>query len=100
MPVPSGSTSRTRSPAAAVRCATSPSSASASLPPVAPGLFVNARCDVWFGAPMAAADQLDEAVRRAHAYADAGADGFFVPGLLDVDVLRRLTSEVALPVNV
>jgi 2-methylisocitrate lyase-like PEP mutase family enzyme len=39
-------------------------------------------------------------MRRADAYATAGADGFFVPGLLDLEVLRELCSRVSLPVNV
>ena len=63
-------------------------------------IFVNARCDVWFGADHPAEARLDEAKRRARAYREAGADGFFVPGLLDLPTLRDLTSEVELPVNV
>ncbi|SBT39924.1 isocitrate lyase/PEP mutase family protein [Micromonospora auratinigra] len=61
-----------------------------------PGLFVNARTDAWW---LGVADPLDEAVRRAHAYREAGADGFFVPGAPD-DLLPRLVSEAARPVNV
>jgi 2-methylisocitrate lyase-like PEP mutase family enzyme len=63
-------------------------------------IFVNARCDVWFGADVAPDARFDEAVRRATAYAAAGADGLFVPGLLDVEVIAEVTSQVALPVNV
>src|SRR5690348_17610383 len=36
----------------------------------------------------------------AAAYAEAGADSLFVPGLLDLAVLATLTSKVSLPVNV
>jgi 2-methylisocitrate lyase-like PEP mutase family enzyme len=55
---------------------------------------------VWFGADVPADAQLDEALRRAHAYRDAGADGLFVPGLLDLTTLRDLTRQVEMPVNV
>jgi 2-methylisocitrate lyase-like PEP mutase family enzyme len=63
-------------------------------------IFVNARCDVWFGADLPAETQLDEALRRARAYRDAGADGLFVPGLLDLTTLRELTRQVEIPINV
>jgi 2-methylisocitrate lyase-like PEP mutase family enzyme len=65
---------------------------------VSADLYINARCDIWFGA--AAPDPLDEAIRRARAYREAGADGLFVPGLLDLEVLRTLCGEVGMPVNV
>jgi 2-methylisocitrate lyase-like PEP mutase family enzyme len=64
---------------------------------VGDALFINARCDEWFGS---GSGSLEEAVARASAYADAGASGFFVPGLLDLDVLRELCGRVSLPVNV
>jgi 2-methylisocitrate lyase-like PEP mutase family enzyme len=60
-------------------------------------LFINARCDEGFGS---GASSIAEAVRRCEAYAAAGADGFFVPGLLDLEVLRELCARVSLPVNV
>jgi 2-methylisocitrate lyase-like PEP mutase family enzyme len=63
-------------------------------------IFVNARCDVWFGADVPADARLSEALRRGRAYRDAGADGLFVPGLLDVAILAELTSQVDMPVNV
>jgi len=63
-------------------------------------IYVNARCDVWFGADLPPEFQLEEAVRRAGAYRDAGADGLFVPGLLELTTLRRLTRQVGMPVNV
>jgi 2-methylisocitrate lyase-like PEP mutase family enzyme len=63
-------------------------------------IFINARCDVWFGADLPDGVRLDEALRRARAYRDAGADGLFVPGLLDLATLRELTRQVDMPVNV
>ncbi|HET7844301.1 MAG TPA: isocitrate lyase/phosphoenolpyruvate mutase family protein [Xanthomonadales bacterium] len=62
-------------------------------------LFVNARCDVFFGAG-GAADPMADAIARAKAYADAGASGFFVPGLVDIDAIRTLVAASPLPVNV
>jgi len=63
-------------------------------------MFLNARCDVWFGASIAADDQLDAAIARTTAYVDAGADGVFVPGLTDLTMLRQLIEAVGVPVNV
>jgi 2-methylisocitrate lyase-like PEP mutase family enzyme len=42
---------------------------------------------------------VEEALDRGRAYAEAGASGFFVPGLIDVDLLARLCSASPLPVN-
>ena len=41
-----------------------------------------------------------EAVRRAHAYADAGADCVFVPGPMDAATVGRLAAAVPVPLNV
>ncbi len=60
-------------------------------------LFVNARTDVYLaGVP---GDQVAEVEERARVYAEAGADGLFVPGLLDLDVIARL-AKGPLPLNV
>jgi 2-methylisocitrate lyase-like PEP mutase family enzyme len=40
------------------------------------------------------------ALERAHAYADAGADGLFAPGLADQAMIARLTRASPLPVNI
>ena len=63
-------------------------------------LFINARCDVYFGARLAATARLDQLLERAAAYAEAGASGVFVPGLTDLGVLARLCDTVGVPVNV
>lgn len=65
-----------------------------------PNLFVNARCDVWFGAAIDDAERLDAASARVEAYASAGADGIFVPGLVDPAALRVVADAARLPVNV
>ncbi|MFF2075345.1 isocitrate lyase/phosphoenolpyruvate mutase family protein [Kitasatospora sp. NPDC058162] len=60
-----------------------------------PELLVNARTDVFlFGL-----GGLDDVLARAEAYAEAGADGLFVPGLLDLDALTELCRRSPLPVN-
>ncbi|MEV7972069.1 isocitrate lyase/phosphoenolpyruvate mutase family protein [Cellulomonas sp. NPDC089187] len=66
----------------------------------APSIFVNARTDVVLRGLVPAKDQLAELRRRAALYRDAGADGLFVPGLLDPDLVAELTATVDLPVNV
>jgi 2-methylisocitrate lyase-like PEP mutase family enzyme len=62
--------------------------------------FVNARCDVWFGAEVAPDEKVSSGRRRARAYVDAGADGIFLPGLVDADDLRTMVDAIEVPVNV
>lgn len=63
--------------------------------------FINARCDVFFQKGMAHdAKALAQAVERAQAYADAGADGLFTPGLTDMALIERLAKESPLPLNI
>jgi 2-methylisocitrate lyase-like PEP mutase family enzyme len=59
-------------------------------------LFINARTDIFLGN----GNDINEALRRSHAYASAGASGFFAPGLTASDQIRRIADESALPVNV
>jgi 2-methylisocitrate lyase-like PEP mutase family enzyme len=63
-------------------------------------VFINARCDVYFGARIPAGARAGEVLARATCYQDAGADGLFLPGLLDPAAIQALTSQVALPVNI
>lgn len=60
-------------------------------------LFINARTDAFL-------KKLDEplgrTLKRAALYADAGADGLFVTGVQDTDIIKEITSTVKLPVNV
>jgi 2-methylisocitrate lyase-like PEP mutase family enzyme len=65
------------------------------------GFFINARTDVFLKLPRDRhADGLGEALERAHAYGEAGASGFFVPGLIDRDLIGRVCEAVRMPVNV
>jgi 2-methylisocitrate lyase-like PEP mutase family enzyme len=64
--------------------------------------FINARTDVFFQEPAEGNDEamLAAAIERARAYADAGADGLFAPGLADQAMMARLTRAAPLPVNI
>jgi len=65
-------------------------------------LFINARSDVFLQTYPAKHDeaQLEEAARRAAAYAEAGASGLFAPGLRDTELIKRLCDASPVPVNI
>lgn len=67
---------------------------------VGSAFFINARCDVFL---RSAADQhasrVDDALARAAAYAEAGASGFFVPGVGELDLIGAISAGTDLPVN-
>ena len=65
--------------------------------------FINARTDVFFQRPPAEHDDdamVAEVIERAGAYAEAGADGLFAPGLIDINLIARLTEASSLPLNI
>ena len=64
--------------------------------------FINARTDVFFQRPPAQHDDVmvAEVIERARAYAEAGADGIFVPGLVDITLIGRLAEASSLPLNI
>lgn len=64
--------------------------------------FINARTDVFFQGSAKPHDAalLEAALARARAYAEAGASGLFVPGLVDQELIARLAKASPLPVNV
>jgi 2-methylisocitrate lyase-like PEP mutase family enzyme len=63
--------------------------------------FLNARTDIFLKAKAESHDEakVDEALERAAAYAEAGASGLFVPGLVDLRLLERVCAGSPLPVN-
>ncbi|MEV4330905.1 isocitrate lyase/phosphoenolpyruvate mutase family protein [Streptomyces sp. NPDC049597] len=63
-------------------------------------LFVNARIDVYLAGIGAEADRLDETLRRAAACVAAGADGIFVPGVVDPGTVEALAKGIDAPLNV
>jgi 2-methylisocitrate lyase-like PEP mutase family enzyme len=64
------------------------------------GFFINARTDVYLLEVGAEAARFDRTVRRAKAYLEAGADGIFVPGVADRELIGRLAKAVDAPLNV
>jgi 2-methylisocitrate lyase-like PEP mutase family enzyme len=64
--------------------------------------FINARTDIFFQRPREqhAEFMVLEAMERAHAYAEAGADGLFAPGLADIALIARLGEASPLPLNI
>lgn len=64
--------------------------------------FINARTDLFLKTTVDKHDQalLNNAIERAHAYEQAGASGFFAPGLANEDLIEQLCAATALPVNI
>jgi 2-methylisocitrate lyase-like PEP mutase family enzyme len=61
------------------------------------GVFVNARIDTyWLGQHAA----VEPTLARARRYVEAGADGIFIPGVLDAADIRAFTQAIPVPVNV
>ncbi|WP_218187160.1 isocitrate lyase/phosphoenolpyruvate mutase family protein [Pseudomonas sp. URIL14HWK12:I6] len=63
-------------------------------------LFLNARTDLFLKKDGRPENDMDEAIKRAQAYAAAGASGFFVPGLVEDNLIREICDSTVLPVNV
>ena len=63
-------------------------------------LFVNLRTDVYLRAVGDESGRLDETLRRAAAYVEAGADGIFVPGVTDLPTVRELATGIDAPLNI
>jgi len=63
-------------------------------------LFINARTDVFLKTmPSEHGKQMKEATDRCDVYAEAGASGFFIPGLIDPDLIAQICEHTKLPVN-
>lgn len=63
-------------------------------------LFLNARTDVILLSLVSEAEAVKEVIRRGTLYRKAGGDGFFVPGLVQLDKIRTIVESVDLPLNV
>jgi 2-methylisocitrate lyase-like PEP mutase family enzyme len=64
-------------------------------------LFINARTDVfWPIVPGTPEEKLEEAIRRARAYLEAGGDCFYPILLGDLETLKRIYEATKAPINV
>ena len=63
-------------------------------------LVINARTDVYLLAVGTPETRFAEAVRRANAYREAGADCLFIPGVRDAETIGRLVESIHGPINV
>ena len=65
-------------------------------------LFINARTDMFFATPAERHSRtlVAGALERARAYAAAGANGLFAPGLEDLNLIWELCEGSPLPVNI
>lgn len=63
-------------------------------------LFVNARTDIYLAALVPDGARVAETLARARLYADAGADGLFVPGLYTPADIQTVAAGISLPLNV
>jgi 2-methylisocitrate lyase-like PEP mutase family enzyme len=61
---------------------------------------VNARTDGYLWRRREAPDPFEDTIARARAYAEAGADCIFVPGVSQPDLIGRLVQAISLPLNV
>jgi len=62
-------------------------------------IVINARTDLFLGQHGDEADRVDRAIARLVEAAEAGADSLYPVGRHDPDTLRRLATELPLPVN-
>lgn len=62
-------------------------------------LFVNARCDVFLANLVKKEHLVEESISRGNLYAQAGADGLFLPGIRQADHIEAVVAGVTLPLN-
>jgi 2-methylisocitrate lyase-like PEP mutase family enzyme len=63
-------------------------------------LFVNARSDVFLASLVEKSKQPQEAIARGNLYASAGADGLFLPALVQPSDIEAIVDATPLPLNV
>lgn len=62
-------------------------------------LVINARVDTYLFQVGEKASRLEETIRRARAYLEAGASTIFVPGVIDQPTIEILVREIPAPLN-
>lgn len=63
-------------------------------------LFINARTDVYLAEIGEPESRVNEVIKRAALYLEAGASGLFVPGITEAEEIKSIASEIELPLNV
>jgi 2-methylisocitrate lyase-like PEP mutase family enzyme len=63
-------------------------------------LVINARIDTYLFQIGQEATRLEDTLRRARAYLEAGANSIFVPGVIDPALIQVLVSEIPGPLNI
>ncbi len=63
-------------------------------------LFINARTDVFLRGLVAATDRVSEVTAREARYRAAGANGLFVPGIIEAGDIAAVIGAIELPLNV
>ncbi|WP_394820848.1 isocitrate lyase/phosphoenolpyruvate mutase family protein [Pendulispora albinea] len=63
-------------------------------------LFINSRTDIVLHRTHPPEQHVEESLARAKIFEEAGADGFFVPGLQNPDHIQAITRGTSLPLNV
>ena len=63
-------------------------------------LYLNARTDVFLLGIGEPAGRVAETLRRARAFLDAGADGIFVPAVVDAPTIAELVGGIPAPLNI
>ena len=65
-------------------------------------IFINARTDIFLKTEACNHNNghLEEALIRASAYAESGANGFFVPGLREAKYIKKLCEHSPIPINI
>ena len=63
--------------------------------------FINARTDLFLKAAPETHDSApaDQAIERGKAYAAAGVNGYFIPGLANLQLVERICGALPIPVN-
>jgi 2-methylisocitrate lyase-like PEP mutase family enzyme len=62
--------------------------------------FINARTDVYWSKTIILENRLEEALQRVLLYQNAGADGLFIPGIVDLNDIKKITRTINLPLNI
>lgn len=63
-------------------------------------IYVNARADAYLRKQVTPEAMRAETIARGKKYAEAGADGFFAPAVVEAADIKAITSEVNLPLNI